>query len=173
MAKDRGAATKQDKPISSKKAKPIKKNTGKTTPVGKNHDLDFEYICLEIEKGKALRRVCPQFMGLEKFYLLLNKSEDKTKRYARACEIRADNIFDDILSIADDNSRDTYTDANGVERTDNDVIQRSRLMVDARKWVLSKMQPKKYGDKLDIDANVKSEIVWIEKKTYGPNDKTD
>lgn len=72
-----------------------------------------------------------------------------TKRNStRATEVRADVIFDDILSIADQNGKDTYINENGVEVVNNDVIQRSRLQIDARKWVLSKLNPKKFGDKV-------------------------
>lgn len=92
-------------------------------------------------------------MGLEKFYELLKGSDELAKRYARACEARADKIFDDMLSISDENSRDTFIDDNGIERTNTDVIQRSKLMVDTRKWVLSKLAPKKYGDKMDITSD--------------------
>jgi hypothetical protein len=113
----------------------------------------FEYICLEIEKGKALRRICNQFMSVDKFHSLCALHSSLNERYARACDIRAENIFEDIIVIADDNSNDTYIDDNGIERTDNDVIQRSRLRVDARKWVLSKMAPKKYGDKIDLTSD--------------------
>ena len=86
------------------------------------------------------------------FYIWLDEDEDKVKQYARACEIRADKIFDDILDIADDTSRDKRVTEAG-EVTDNEVIQRSRLRVDARKWYLSKLSPKKYGDKLDVTTD--------------------
>lgn len=72
------------------------------------------------------------------------------EQYARAREAQADKMAEDILAIADDGRRDTYTDEAGVERTDQDVIARSRLRVDARKWLASKMAPKKYGDKMAI-----------------------
>lgn len=111
----------------------------------------FEYVCKEVENGRALRKACPEFMGLEKFYEMLKSNSELAKRYAHACDARADKIFDDMLSISDDNSRDTFIDDKGVERTDNDVIQRSKLMVDTRKWVLAKLAPKKYGDKTEVD----------------------
>ena len=44
-------------------------------------------------------------------------------------------------------------DENGNPRINHDVIQRDRLRVDARKWMLGKMQPKKYGDKLDVTSD--------------------
>ena len=49
-------------------------------------------------------------------------------------------------------SNDTYMDADGNVKTDNEVIQRSKLRVDTRKWLASKMAPKKYGDKLGLGA---------------------
>lgn len=71
--------------------------------------------------------------------------------YARAREVRADKLAEDILTIADDCSNDFYTD-DGNLRIDHDAIARSRLRVDARKWLASKMFPRKYGDKLDVSA---------------------
>lgn len=57
-------------------------------------------------------------------------------------------MAEDTVNIADDGRSDTYIDADGVKRTDQDVIARSRLRVDARKWYASKLAPKKYGDKI-------------------------
>ena len=60
---------------------------------------------------------------------------------------RSEAMFEDILEIADDTSRDTIDTENG-EKANSEWISRSRLRVDARKWMLSKMMPKKYGDKI-------------------------
>ena len=137
----------------------IEKQEGKAAGEGYT---DFEYICIEIENGLAARKAIKAFgMDNKRFYKLLNESKANRERYARACEARAETIFEDILDISDDSSNDTFTDENGVERTNNEVIARSRLRVDARKWMLSKLQPKKYGDKLEVDANVKGEIQTV------------
>jgi hypothetical protein len=114
----------------------------------------FNYVCLEIEKGRALRNVLKddKMPSTSTFYQWLDNNEDKAKQYARATQVRADIIFDDILSIADENEKDTYINENGIEVVNSDVIQRSRLRIDARKWVLSKLNPKKYGDKTDITS---------------------
>jgi hypothetical protein len=130
----------------------------------------FEYICIEVENGKALRKVCRDFMGFEKFYSMINENEVLAKRYARACEARADKIFDDMLSISDNNENDVFIDDNGIDRTNHDVIQRSKLMVDTRKWYLSKLAPKKYGDKIDVTSDgekIAQPIINI----ITPNDK--
>ena len=54
------------------------------------------------------------------------------EQYARAREVQAETLADEIVSIADE---------------DGDP-QRQRLRVDARKWVASKLKPKRYGDKV-------------------------
>jgi hypothetical protein len=54
-----------------------------------------------------------------------------------------------MLEIADDGRNDTYEDENGHQHVNTDHIQRSRLRIDARKWLASKMAPKKYGDRVE------------------------
>lgn len=62
-------------------------------------------------------------------------------------------MADGILEIADDGRNDTYLldEETGERGTDHDVIARSRLRVDTRKWLLSKCLPKIYGDRLEVD----------------------
>jgi hypothetical protein len=72
-------------------------------------------------------------------------------RYARACEIGWQLMAEDTLDIADDGRNDVYITQDGFEKTSQDVVNRSRLRVDTRKWLLSKMLPKIYGDKLDLN----------------------
>lgn len=83
-------------------------------------------------------------------------------RYRTAQMIRAQLVADEILEIADDNASDYYTDDEGLRRVDHDHIQRSKLRVDTRKWLLAKALPKIYGDKLqhvgDGGGPVKTQI---------------
>ena len=71
-----------------------------------------------------------------------------SEQYARAREAQADKLAEEALQIADDGRSDTYLDAEGNEKTNTEAIQRSKLRVDTRKWLASKMAPKKYGDKV-------------------------
>jgi hypothetical protein len=66
--------------------------------------------------------------------------------YARAQEIRAETEFEEIKEIADSTGNDIILDKDGNEVVNHNVINRDRLRIDARKWRISKMQPKKYGD---------------------------
>lgn len=113
-------------------------------------EIVFNEICDEIEQGSSLRAALRKDKrpSSKTFFEWINEDLEKEKQYARATEKRADTIFEDILNIADDNSSDVFYDDEGNERVNNDVIQRAKLRVDARKWMLGKMNPKKYGDKI-------------------------
>ena len=58
---------------------------------------------------------------------------------------------DELIEIADD-ARNDWMDREterGVLRVvDHEHIQRSKLRIDARLWLLAKLQPQKYGDRL-------------------------
>lgn len=108
----------------------------------------FSDILSEIEAGASLRSTLKKegMPSSRVFYQWLEADLEKVKRYARATELRADAIFEDILDIADDSSGDKkYTEQGEV--MDSEFVQRSKLRVDARKWIASKLNPKKYGDK--------------------------
>ena len=120
-------------------------------------EIAVKEILLEIMKGRSLTAILKteergNLPSKVTFFEWLKEDEELTNQNARATEVRADIIFDDILSIADENTNDTYINDNGIEVVNNDVIQRSRLRIDSRKWVLSKLNPKKYGDKTDITS---------------------
>ena len=74
----------------------------------------------------------------------ISESEELQEKYARARDARADLMAEEILEIADDANRD-YAD----EGFNSEHVQRSRLRVDARKWLLAKMAPRKYGDRVE------------------------
>ena len=121
-------------------------------------DKVFKEICDYIERGKSLRSIllAHDMPSSQTFYLWLDSDKNKSKQYARATEIRAENIFEDMLEIADDGTNDFMTITKGdVEYNveDKEVTNRSRLRLDTRKWMLAKMQPKKYGDKLDVTSD--------------------
>ena len=59
--------------------------------------------------------------------------------YARASDDRAESIFEEILDIADGAEEETAS------------IAKARLQIDARKWILSRMNPKKFSDKQSIE----------------------
>ena len=113
-----------------------------------------EEILERIASGETLRGIC---RSDEKFptpqavcYLALN-DDVFAERYARAREIGIHQMVDEIVEISDDGSND-WMERNadtGDEAVNHEHISRSRLRVDTRKWLASKVVPKLYGDKVD------------------------
>jgi hypothetical protein len=99
-------------------------------------------------QGESLRSICRDADMPAISTVMLWVAEDRegfSEQYAKGCEARAHYWADEILDIADDGSND-YMERNGVEMQNSEAIARSRLRVDTRKWLLSKMLPK-YSDK--------------------------
>jgi hypothetical protein len=86
----------------------------------------------------------------------LRDKEDYSNQYARAKEDQADYLAEEILEIADDSSGDTDYTETGKIVMNAEFVARSRLKVDARKWIAAKLKPKKYGDKVDVTTDGKS-----------------
>lgn len=114
-----------------------------------------DIICGRLAEGESLRAVCETEDLPDKstvFRWLASKPEFRDQ-YARAREIQAETLVDEILEISDD-ARNDYMAALGegedtlAYRLNGEHVQRSRLRVDSRKWFASKVAPKKYGDKV-------------------------
>jgi len=129
-------------------------------------DKAIEVIFIEMAQGKSLRQILinEELPSRKLFYEWVAKDSKLSDHYANVMELRSDLLFDEILEIADDNTNDTIYTETG-EKQNSEWINRSRLRVDARKWILSKMNPKKYGDKTDITTNGKEinipVIEWV------------
>jgi len=96
-----------------------------------------DHICSEIASGRSLRAICREDKGMpaqSTIYLWLARMDAFSEQYARAMELRTNALADDILEIADGENEED--------------VQRARLRVDARKWLMSKLAPKKYGDRI-------------------------
>ena len=112
-------------------------------------------ILTRIAEGESLNSICKEdgMPGRWAFFDWVGKDPSIMARYNLALSLRADKHAEELLAIADDGTNDTYVDAEGNVRVDTDVIARSKLRVNTRQWLISKMDPKKYGDKQTIDLN--------------------
>lgn len=84
----------------------------------------------------------------------LDDIEGFSAKYARAREIGYEHHADRLLELADECRIGTKvtTKADGTRETvEGDMVERTRLQIDARKWLLSKMLPKVYGDKHQLE----------------------
>ncbi len=112
-----------------------------------------EEILDKLTLGWPLRRICSQD-GMPAASTVVGwteKYDDFRERYARARTLGLDALAEEIIDISDDGSADMMTryreDGSEYQAVDAEHINRSRLRVDARKWLLSKMRPDKYGDR--------------------------
>jgi hypothetical protein len=106
-------------------------------------------------KGLSLRQTLalPNMPDKNTFYIWINedKTRVKSERYARARTERADMIFEEMLEISDTTKYGNTikeSEKHGTEVTKADMVAHRRLQIDTRKWVLSRMLPKKYGDRI-------------------------
>ena len=115
-----------------------------------------ERICERIAAGESVRTISkdsdmPEATTIHQWVIL--DRNGFSKHYAQAKAIGAEQCVDEMEEIA---------------RTEEDV-QRAKLIIDTRKWSLSKQIPKKYGDKLDVTSGDKpiqsNAIAFVPMKT--------
>lgn len=108
-------------------------------------------VCERLAAGESLRKACNAVEGA-KVQTILDWTVAEQAFAGQYAHARAQGyalLADEIVEIADESQNDTFTDDDGNVRTNAEVVARSRLRVDTRKWMLSKMLPKVYGDKLE------------------------
>ena len=145
-----------------------------------NKENIFSLICDELEKGYSLRSILRRedMPSSRTFFKWIDESESKVKQYERSLELRSEMLFDEIIEIADKQSEDVGEDENGNKVINHNIVQRNRLQIDARKWALSKMFPKKFGDKTihsgDADNPIQTtfSILNIDPLSDESNDST-
>ncbi|RZK27891.1 MAG: hypothetical protein EOO63_12425 [Hymenobacter sp.] len=119
------------------------------------------YICQQLAEGRSLRSICEEekMPARSTVYDWLDSNlHGFPDQYARARTRQAETMLDEILEIADDSSQDTTITDFG-PKPDTEWISRSKLRVDARKWAMSKLAPKKYGDSKAIDLTSKGQRI--------------
>lgn len=134
-------------------------------------------ICELISNGKSLSEICraDDMPSRETVYAWKAANQAFSDRYARAVEDRAEHLAEEILAIADDDEGDygfkETKDGDGESAKPcilPDNIQRARLRVDARKWIASKLFPKKWGDSMRHEGEI---VVSIADKLKEARDR--
>lgn len=125
-------------------------------------------ICERLAEGESLRTICAED-GHPRMATIFRWLADETntafrEQYARARETQAHNLADEIIEIANTPllGVETKTKPDGVkETTEGDMLGHRKLQIDARKWYLSKVLPKVYGDKLDLTHSGALRVVQV------------
>lgn len=137
--------------------------TPPTRPVGRPCDYSPETaaeLCTRMSGGRSLRDVCEDddMPSKKTVFEWLGKFPEFRDQYAPARDACLEYQAEEILVIADDATNDWMT-RNDPENpgwlANHDHINRSRLRIDTRKWLLSKLLPKKYGDRIEVDQQTR------------------
>lgn len=120
-------------------------------PVGRPTTYNQETadkICELIARGMSLRAICASadMPAGGTVHRWLAEHQDFQEQYARAREEQADGFADEIIDIADSVAPETGE------------VAKAKLQIDARKWKASKLAPKKYGEKLELDADMRVKV---------------
>ena len=124
----------------------------------KEKQTKFDAICDIIISGKSLRTALSKVkLSSQTFFVWIREDEIMSKQYAQATAERAELMFEDMLDIADKAPKLTNTKFGTT--VDTGDIQHKRVKIDTRKWALSKMNPKKYGNIPDGSDESDNEIT--------------
>jgi hypothetical protein len=115
-----------------------------------------DLICQRLREGESLLSVCssddmPSESAVRQW--AADPTHHFSAKYARAREVGWLRVGDEVLALADGLEH-------GKDRHDPNIIARDRLRYEARRWMLSKVLPKIYGDRLEVDA--KAGLVVVE-----------
>ena len=132
-------------------------DTLKKRPKGRPSDYTQELadeICERLSEGQSLRTVCSddKMPSRKTVFSWMRKHPDFLNQYARAKQEAADALAEEILDISDDAEAAIKGTA---EKKSSAMAQAYRLRVDTRKFIMAKMKPKKYGEKIDLTTNGK------------------
>ncbi|KTD68881.1 hypothetical protein Lste_2039 [Legionella steelei] len=132
--------------VSAKKGRPTKYN-----------DTLAREICDTIaSSSKGTKRLCferSHWPCQDTLFTWLKAYPEFSEQYAQAKICQIELLVDEILEISDDASQDQYVNELGVLVPNPPAINRARLKVDTRKWLASKLVPKVYGNKIDIEGD--------------------
>lgn len=131
-----------------------------------------DYVCSELKGGRSLESICKDdgMPAVATFLDWVNQDpQGLGKEYAGAREIGYALLADEIIQLSDKTHEWVTvqeTDPDGKPLFDDkggprlkqvlmplnaDVIAHKRVQIDTRKWMLSKMLPKIYGDKVTTE----------------------
>jgi hypothetical protein len=112
-------------------------------------------ICARLAAGESMRTVCKDedMPVVQTLFNWMRVHPEFLEQYTRAKEESADALIEESLDIADDGTNDWMVKhgADGAAigwQLNGEHVQRSKLRIDTRKWMASKLKPKRYGDKV-------------------------
>lgn len=139
-------------------AKAKKQEAPRTAPYVEFTEEIFTDICERMANGEGLRKICGDrdMPSRSTFLKWVENDTGRQSKYQKAREALMDWYSEEILAIAWDDSNDTIKREGKADLCNHEWIARSRLKVDTLKFLMAKLHPKRYGDKLPETVEAKS-----------------
>lgn len=118
------------------------------------HDIGLTKLCAIYEDMPARSNL----------YEWLHKYQDFQDMYAKAKVSQIQILIEEIVDISDNSSKDSTINGQGVSVCNSEFIARSRLRVDTRKWLASKLMPRLYGDRTVVQNESTEETEALKKE---------
>jgi len=143
-------------------------------PAGRPTDYSPELaarICAEIANGKSMRTICKSddMPCMATVFKWLGIHPEFVEQYTQAKQEQAEAMIEDMLDIADNEASNPLIvdglplkiDGEIVKITDGPSVNHARLRVDTRKWIASKLKPKKYGERITQEHEGKIDLSGL------------
>lgn len=144
----------------------IQRPEGAVRPGPPDKKDKFPDIIERLCSGMSLQEICRQedMPNISTVLRWVATDEEMRNQYVRAMEIRADLHHEELLSIADD-GRNDWMEIHGEDsigyRINGEAVARSKLRIETRKWSMSRMAAKKYGDAIIHRGDKESPIAAV------------
>ena len=104
-------------------------------------------IVTRLASGQSLHSICKleHMPHISTIYDWIGKEPSFAEHYGRAREQAAHTLFDQMIDIADDSSKDLLEDGSA----NNAAIARARLQIETRARVAGKLAPRVYGERVE------------------------
>lgn len=153
----------------------------KTEPAKRGRPSKFDHaiaeeICQRLSDGEPLRQICrdehmPHWTTV---YDWIDSRPELSLRIARSRELGEEAISQECLAIADTPllGEETEESENGTKIKRGDMLGHRRLQIETRLKLLAKWNPRKWGDKVDLNhggqegnpVNVATKVVIVPQK---------
>ena len=131
----------------------------------------IDSVLASLKSGESLRKSCEAVnISASTFLRWIDDDATLAEQYARARQEGYSLLADELIAIADEKEVEVRYDGEDVKLDLSSTgVARNRLRVDTRKWMLSKMLPKIYGEKLETTVKGTGEngehvITFIERR---------
>lgn len=111
-------------------------------------------VCEQMSLGNSLKRICEadDMPSISTVFSWLHSHKEFLDKYEQAIQERTESQHEMLLDLGDE----AINLAQNVDfKASNAVVSAVKLKADNMKWVMARMKPKKYGDKVDYTTNGK------------------